>query len=1056
MRNILIVDNDPFTLHIFSGLLKNQSHFIQVFPAGDIPSALAMPDTALAREFRLADDAGVCAEIVKPDEGTIFTERDGIDVEVVAPLVSQVELYVNNIPVGREKIGQKQVDIGEGTLGYIFYGVKIKPGQNDILVVCRSGGEKKVCVRHVYLAGKPSSLIAEHRDLEIPADGRTKPELTFLVSDEHGLPARDGLFLTLTGPADLIGGLDANPQVSGVQAATANGRVTLELPPSGFARREKIAASLEDMTAESRLTYVSPMRDWFLFGFGEGDVGYSSLKGAGSTLRTYERNPDGFYAQGKVAFYGQGEVSTGHLLTMAVDTRPIVEDKLLDRMEPEKYYPIYGDASELRFDSYSRYGTYARLDHRSYTAMVGDYRTDFGTMELTRYDRTMSGLRATGRRGRFEGAAFMSYSDQVTRQDELRANGTSGFYFLSQYPLLENSEKIRIEVRDRFQPEKIVRIDYMSINRDYDINYMDGSILFKEPVRAYDGDFNPRCIIVTDECSSPGEKNIVAGLRPSVELADSLTMSATAVIEDEGDHNYTLLGVDLAGHLWKDLFVESEYVRTDKFAVGAGDAFRFKLMGRHGKRARWNAYYRDIDEDFFNPSFSGGKTELGSRKIGADLDWMIGGGWAIRSEAYGHRFAQRDEKKSWFDVRGIYRSGALNASFGLARASYSDMVNGSAAAGLVVAGAGYQAENTKAELQIDKNVTGESTPDYPDRIQAKLTQKIWRWLNGVASYEYRTSSRSGSRHLTQLGIESAITENLSAYSRYRMEGAMSGERSQAMVGLKNRFRLAPGLTSTLSIEKLATVSGIDLEDFTALVTEWLWTPPGRDYKVSGGYEVRFENVRTKHLGGLAALKRLSETWSGLIKTDAWYSDETSGRDQMKASGRLGFSYRPAYGALSLLSMIKGTWEKNSPAFPGGVDKALTVMNEANYHLSDRWEVEGKLVCRWARNTFRDYTVSSSTFMYQAQLIRLFGKAWDVSVAGRVVQQTETGTTRYGGGIEAGRIVRENVWVGAGYDFSGHRDSGAEINEFTRNGFHIGIKVKFDEKLLKYFHGDTGE
>ncbi len=347
-------------------------------------------------------------------------------------------------------------------------------------------------------------------------------------------------------------------------------------------------------------------------------------------------------------------------------------------------------------------------------------------------------------------------------------------------------------------------------------------------------------------------------------------------------------------------------------------------------------------------------------------------------------------------------------------------------------------------------------PDYPDRIQAKLTQKIWRWLNGVLSYEYRSGSRSGSRHLTQLGIESSITENLSAYSRYRMEGAMSGERSQAMIGMKNRFRLSPGLTSTLSVEKLATVSGTDLEDFTAFVTEWLFTPPGKDYKLSGGYEIRLDRQRTKHLVGFAALKRLSETWAGLIKVDAWLSDEKEGMNQSKSSGRLGFSYRPAYKPLTVLSMIKGVYEKNSPAHPFGVDKALTVMTEANYHLNDRWEIEGKVVGRWVENTFRLLTVSSSSYMYQAQLIRMFGKAWDVSVAGRVVQQIETGTLRYGGGIQAGRMIRENVWVGAGYDFGGHRDEDTELNEFTQNGFHIGVKLKFDEKLLGYFNGSSGD
>jgi hypothetical protein len=95
-------------------------------------------------------------------------------------------------------------------------------------------------------------------------------------------------------------------------------------------------------------------------------------------------------------------------------------------------------------------------------------------------------------------------------------------------------------------------------------------------------------------------------------------------------------------------------------------------------------------------------------------------------------------------------------------------------------------------------------------------------------------------------------------------------------------------------------------------------------------------------------------------------------------------------------------------------------------------------------------------MYQTQLIRLFGRAWDVSVAARVVQQIETGTLRYGGGVLVGRIIRENVWIGAGYDFGGHRDADTAVNEFTQNGFHIGIKLKFDEKLLGYFNGSSGD
>ncbi|MBN1164663.1 MAG: OmpA family protein, partial [Candidatus Krumholzibacteriota bacterium] len=211
------------------------------YASGDpgLPEQLSLPDTTL-REYRLADEAGICADIVTPPEGRVFKTRDKIEVEVVSPLGSNVELYVNNIPVGREKIGQKQVDIHRGTLSFIFYNVEIKPGGNSILVVCRKRGERNVCVRNVYLAGNPAALAAERGEISVPADGKSAPEVIFLVNDKFGLPVRDGVFLDVTGPRDLIEGVDVNPHRSGIQAVTTGGRVVLKMKPSAHARREKV------------------------------------------------------------------------------------------------------------------------------------------------------------------------------------------------------------------------------------------------------------------------------------------------------------------------------------------------------------------------------------------------------------------------------------------------------------------------------------------------------------------------------------------------------------------------------------------------------------------------------------------------------------------------------------------------------------------------------------------------------------------------------------------------------------------------------------------------
>lgn len=1026
------------------------------YSAGDpgLPALFAETESTETKKYSLADSAGVCADIILPAEGTVFFSRGEIDIDVVSPLGSDVELYVNNVPVGKERIGLKRIDIANGTFGSTFYGVKIEEGRNDILVVCREyGGKRSTCVRRVYLAGQPRVITPEHETVAAPADGKTSPELVFLVSDANGLPVRDGVFVTVEGPEDLVGRLDANPQQTGVQAATAGGRVVLALPPSRESRRETVRVSLGDIAAACRVDFESALRQWFLFGYGEGELGYSDLSGSGSTHRSLERHHDGAYAEGKLSFYGQGEIGSGHLLTAAVDTRPVRDDMLFRRIEPEKYYPIYGDASELRFNTASRSGTFVRLDHRRYGAMFGDFQTDFGKTEFTKYHRSFNGASGEARFRGGNARAFVTRTDQSTYQEEIRAEGTAGFYFLEHYPLVEGSEKIRVEVRDRYRPERIVRVDAKQVNRDYDINYMDGSILFKESVPGFDESLNPVTIVVSYECRNGGERNFIYGARSSIAVVDSLAFGTTVVVEEEGEESSTLFGVDLSGRLREGLRLESEYARSEKFTFGDGDAFRFLLTGERTGAVGWNVYYRDIDESFFNSSFTGGKTELGSRKFGGELDWNVKPGFGVSAKGYRHSLRERDETKDYADLLCRYSAGALEWRAGLAGAGHSDTREGDHAALLLLTGLALHGASVQGELQWDQIITGEEVQEYPNRLQAKLSRRLWKSVAAVLKHEYRTGSRTGTRHLTQLGLESNITESMTAYSRYQLEGAASGERGQATMGIKNRFALSEDLTATVAAEKLATVSGEGTEDYFTLSTGALYTPKEKDYRLKGAYEVRLERARRKHLTELAALKRLGGGVSVLVKGDLWFSDEKYEANHVKGSATVGFSLRPKSAErLTVFSLFNTEYEKNSPAHPGAVDRELLSSVEANYAASAEWQLEGKLAARWVSNVFRAYAADASAFMYQAHVVRTVANRWDVGVKARVVYQRETATTSYGGGVEIGRVVAGNVWCGAGYDFGGHEDPDASVNGFTRNGFHVGMRLKFNEKIMSCFHG----
>lgn len=1038
------------------GRIRNRRVEVRAIPPdgydeGDpgLTALLQMPDTTT---YTLADDAGICAEIVRPDEGHIFHDRSEIDVEIVSPLGSQVELYANNVPVSAERIGQKQIDISRGTFEYIFYGVQIKEGKNSILVVCKEhGGERNTCVRQVYLAGRPSGIIPEHAEVRAPADGKTAPELVFLVNDRNGLPVRDGIFATVTGPEDLIGPTDRNPHRPGVQAVTREGRIVIPLPPSRDARREKVHVTIEGISVSCRIDYTSPLRNWFLLGYGDGALGYGSLTGGGATHRSQERYHDGLYAEGKIAFYGQGEISDGNLLTAAVNTRPLRDDRLFRRIEPEKYYPLYGDASELRFNTASRSGTYLRLENRRYSAMLGDFQTDLGENEFTAYHRAFNGVQGESRFGRGSVKAFITKTDQVTYQEEIPAEGTSGFYFLGNYPLVENSEKIRIEVRNRYHPEQIVRVDHKQANRDYDINYMDGSILFKEPVEATDESLNPVTIVVSYECRNSGQKNFIYGLRSALEVSDSLSVGVTGVLEEEGVENSSLVGVDLSGVVYRGLAIESEYAHSEKYLLGGADALRLGIGGSGKGAVRWKTYYREIDHNFFNPSFSGGKTELGSKKYGGELDWRISTAFSLRSEAFHRRLRERDEEKSFAGLMGTYRTSLLDGKVGFARAAYEDTREGDHSSVLLLTGVTFDGELLSGGIEWDQKLSGEEVQEYPNRVQASLSRKLNRYVSAALKHEYRTGSRTGTRHLTQLGFESNVNENLHLFSRYRLEGAMSGERGQATIGLKNRFTVSDDLTATFSAEKLATVSGSVTDDFLAFTTGALYTPPDKDYRLKADYEIRLESERRKHLTGIAGLKRMSEQWSGLLKGDLWFCDERIERNRIKGSSTVGLSIRPrGPGHITLLSLVEMRYEKNSPAHPEGVDREVMTSFEANYPVNPDWELEGKIAGRWVENTFKAYTASSSTYLYQAQIIRIIRNKWDMRLAGRIVDQRDTRTVRYGGGLELGRLVAENLWLGIGYDFGGHEDGDSPLNDFASRGFHVRMRFKFSERLLEYF------
>ena len=51
------------------------------------------------------------------------------------------------------------------------------------------------------------------------------------------------------------------------------------------------------------------------------------------------------------------------------------------------------------------------------------------------------------------------------------------------------------------------------------------------------------------------------------------------------------------------------------------------------------------------------------------------------------------------------------------------------------------------------------------------------------------------------------------------------------------------------------------------------------------------------------------------------------------------------------------------------------------------------------------------------------------------------------GLELGYLVATNLWVSAGFNFSGYRDADLAGADYTAKGPYVRVRYKFDESLF---------
>jgi flagellar motor protein MotB len=240
-----------------------------------------------------------------------------------------------------------------------------------------------------------------------------------------------------------------------------------------------------------------------LFYVGIADVTLSANRSSGpAELLQGQNAPQPFDSSldGRLAFFVNGKVSEHWRLTASADTRegPFKDifsnfldkspDSLFRRIDPDYYYPTFGDDSVVEEMAPTQGKFYVKASNGPNYGMWGNFKVDYMGNELAQVDRGLYGANghyatdATTSFGERKASVdgFAAQPGTVGSFEEFRGTGGS-LYFLHHQDVLTGSERVRIEIRDK-DSQIVTGVVNLRSGIDYDIDYLQGRLLLSEPL----------------------------------------------------------------------------------------------------------------------------------------------------------------------------------------------------------------------------------------------------------------------------------------------------------------------------------------------------------------------------------------------------------------------------------------------------------------------------------------------------------------------------------------------------------------------------------------------
>jgi hypothetical protein len=338
----------------------------------------------------------------------------------------------------------------------------------------------------------------------------------------------------------------------------------------------------------------------YFFGVALADVTVYQNKASGEgKSQVLGDRTDSVLTDARLAFYLKGKAQGKYLITAQADTTEREMQRLFTgftqadptdifrSLDPDLYYPTYGDDSTVYRDVDTMGRFYLRVDWDKNQALWGNYNTGITGTEYAQYSRSLYGgalswrSRATNLWGdpMTEIRAFGSEAQSAPGHTEFLGTGGS-LYYLKHTNILPGSDKLVLEVTDVTSGRVETRVELVR-GADYEIDSVQGRIILTRPLTQITREnvasitretplsgFEQRLLVDYEWVPSGfDDDNVALGFRGKQWLGNHVGIGATYIDENRSGDDFTIKGGDITLQAGKGTYIKGEYTETESYSA---------------------------------------------------------------------------------------------------------------------------------------------------------------------------------------------------------------------------------------------------------------------------------------------------------------------------------------------------------------------------------------------------------------------------------------------------------------------------------------------------------